>query len=83
MLPGFFFVNNVKIIRNPSPNFTNQDFDWTRYFQSRQNGKIPYRRVDTERKVAVKHPKNTDPTKKRQEVTSRFDPCSIEKRRLL
>ena len=78
MLP-VFFVNNVKIIRNFSPNFTNQDFDWTRHFRSRQNGKIPYRRADTERKVA----KNTDPTKKRQEVTSRFDPCSIEKRRLL
>ena len=48
-----FFVNNVKIIRNSSPNFTNQDFHWTRHFRSRQNGKIPYRRADTERKVAA------------------------------
>ena len=67
MLP-VFFVNNVKIIRNLSPNSINQDFDWTRHFRSRQNGKIQYRRADSERKVAVKHPKNTDPTKKRAEV---------------
>ena len=78
MLPGYF-VNNVKIIRNTSPNSTNQDFDWTREFRSRQNGKIPYRRADTERKVAVKPPKNTDLTKKRREVTSRFDPCIFKK----
>ena len=56
MLPGYF-VNNVKIIRNSSPNSTNQDFDWSRQFRSRQNGKIPYRRADIERKVAAKPPK--------------------------
>ena len=31
-----------------SPNSINQGFDWTRCFRSRRNGKIPYRRADTE-----------------------------------
>ena len=74
MLPAFYCKqcqNHSEFSRNS----TNLDFDWTRQFRSRQNGKIPYRRADTERKVAVQHPKNTDLNKKRQEVTSRFDPC--------